>query len=53
MACGLLPYGVMSCKHGHKCGRCGFTLMELMIVIVVMGIVTVLSVPAMGRFLQS
>jgi prepilin-type N-terminal cleavage/methylation domain-containing protein len=47
------PYRTVKCSHRHKCDRRGFTLAELMIVIVIMGLIAVASIPAIGRFLQS
>jgi len=40
-------------RHKHKYGRRGFTVAELMIVIMILGLLAVLSLPAMGRFAQS
>jgi len=44
---------IVDCRRMHIGSRGGFTLTELMVVIVIMGLVAVASVPAMGRFLQS
>jgi len=53
MACGLQIHPVVKCSYKHIQSRRGFTLTEIMVVIVIMGIVLVASIPAMGRFMQS
>jgi prepilin-type N-terminal cleavage/methylation domain-containing protein len=44
---------IVDCRRMHIGSRGGFTLIELMVVILIMGLVAVASVPAMGRFVQS
>ncbi|MDP3939733.1 MAG: GspH/FimT family pseudopilin [Deltaproteobacteria bacterium] len=44
----------MSTERGNtRNGRRGFTLTELMIVVSIMGLLLAVSVPAMGRFMQT
>jgi type II secretion system protein H len=47
------PAGGMTCTHANPHGRRGFTLLELMLVLVIMGLMAAMAGPRMVRWIQT
>lgn len=53
MACRLQYAPSVKRIYRHMCARSGFTLVEMMIVISIVGVLAMVSVPAFGKYMQS